>query len=160
MERALAGKIWTILEPVVMQQGYEIVDVEVHGTRRAVLRVFLNSPQGISIDKCAEFARIFSDLLDVEDPIKVAYQLEVSSPGLNRPLRKPEHFKKAVGETVTLKAVQPDGRYKKMRGVLTEAHDDRFVVQEGKEQHTVALADVVTANVVYDFSKMNEVKED
>ena len=149
MQRELADKIWTILEPVVQQQGYEIVEVEVHGNRRSVLRVFLDGPSGIGIDKCAEFSRLFSDILDVEDPIKNAYDLEVSSPGLNRPLRKLAHFKKQIGEEVQVRASTPDG-LRKFRGKLKEVHDDKIVLGDGR---TIPFGDIDAANVIYDFKR-------
>ncbi|MCC6809714.1 MAG: ribosome maturation factor RimP [Deltaproteobacteria bacterium] len=153
MDRTLAQKLWEMLDPVVAHQGYEIVEVEVHGSRNVIVRVFIDGPSGITIDKCAEFSRLFSDLLDVEDPIKARYTLEVSSPGLDRPLRKPAHFKKAVGQQVQLKYGPPGDKLTKLRGALVAADEASIeILDQMGSKHSVNIADVFAANVVYDVA--------
>lgn len=150
MERATAQKIWTLIEPLVTHDGHEIVDIEVHGSRHVVVRIFLDKEGGISLDSCAEFSRKIGHLFDVEDPIKAAYTLEVSSPGLNRPMRLPRHYKAQIGQEISLKIEGPGGKLQKLRGRLSAATDESITVEEQKDRvHTVKLADVSTANVVY-----------
>lgn len=151
MDRTLTQKLWGMLEPVVQHQGYEIIELEAHGAKNGIVRVFLDGPNGITLDKCAEFSRLFSDLLDVEDPIQGRYTLEVSSPGLNRPLRKPQHFQKAIGQEVQLKYGPPGAKLTKLRGKLTAADERSIQVQDQVgSTHSVTIADVFAANVVYD----------
>jgi ribosome maturation factor RimP len=153
MDRALSQKIWDLLESIVAKQGYEIVELEAHGSKNGIVRVFVDGPSGINLDKCAEFSRAFSDLLDAEDPIKGRYTLEVSSPGLNRPLRKPEHFKKAVGQEVQLKIERPGGKLAKLRGKLHAADEASIQVKDQMgSMHTAKIAEVHAANVVYDVA--------
>jgi ribosome maturation factor RimP len=150
VEKQVAQKLWTLIEPLVAHQGYEVVDVEVHGNRNAVVRIFLDGPNGVNIDKCAEFARQISDLFDVEDPIRSHYHLEVSSPGVNRPLRLPKHFLAQVGQTIALKVDLPGGKVQKLRGKLVSATDDAIEVEETKDRvQKVKLADIITANLIY-----------
>jgi ribosome maturation factor RimP len=150
VDRQSAQKLWTLIEPLVTHDGHEIVDIEVHGSRHVVVRIFLDAPGGISIDKCAEFSRKIGHLFDVEDPIKAAYTLEVSSPGLNRPLRLAKHFAAALGQVVALKVEGPGGKLQKLRGRLSAATGESITVEEQKDRvHTVKLTDVSTANVVY-----------
>jgi len=95
-------KMIALLEPLVEQLGYELVDIEwVSAPRSATLRIFLDLPAGreghIGIEDCECVSREVSALLDVEDPVAGAYNLEVSSPGFDRVLRKPAHFERFVG---------------------------------------------------------------
>ncbi|MDH5511786.1 MAG: ribosome maturation factor RimP, partial [Gammaproteobacteria bacterium] len=90
-----------LLEPGVSAMGFELVDVEVAGSHHnPTLRVYIDSPRGVNVDDCASVSRQLSALLDVEDPLPGHYTLEVSSPGLDRPLVKPEDFRRYIGETI------------------------------------------------------------
>jgi ribosome maturation factor RimP len=160
MERAVAQKLWPLVEPLVTHQGFEVVEIEVHGNRNAVVRIFLDGPDGISIGKCAEFSRQISDMLDVEDPIKSHYTLEVSSPGFDRPLRKPAHFLKQVGHTVAFKLEAPGGKIEKIRGKLVAAAEETVTIEEQKDRtRVVKLSDVHSANLIYAWDKQPARKE-
>jgi ribosome maturation factor RimP len=96
------------LEPILVRDGYELVEVEwVRGAGRFTLRVFIDKPGGVNIDDCQLVSRTIEPVLDVEDFIEPAYDLEVSSPGLDRPLRTPEHFARYAGQRVQVKAYGP-----------------------------------------------------
>jgi ribosome maturation factor RimP len=96
------------LEPVLVRDGYELVEVEwVRGGGRFTLRVFVDKAGGVNIDDCQAVSRTIEPILDVEDFIEPAYDLEVSSPGLDRPLRTPEHFARWAGQRVHVKAYGP-----------------------------------------------------
>jgi ribosome maturation factor RimP len=101
-------KVRQIAAPLAAQEGMELVDVELGGPGgRQTLRVFIDRQGGVSLDDCSAMSRAVSAALDVEDPIAGAYDLEVSSPGLDRPLRTPEHFQKYQGERVKVKTYAP-----------------------------------------------------
>jgi ribosome maturation factor RimP len=107
--RARDGLV-AMLEPVVQGMGYELVGVEFDGHQR-VLRVYIDSPDGIAIEDCSKVSYQLSGVLDVEDPIPGRYQLEVSSPGLDRPLFELEHFERFKGSMVRLQLSRAlDGR--------------------------------------------------
>ncbi|MCB0988353.1 MAG: ribosome maturation factor RimP, partial [Acidimicrobiales bacterium] len=95
-----ATRVRELVAPSVSEAGAEIYDVELAG---GILRITLDRPDGVSIDLIAAVTRAVSRLLDEADPIAGEYTLEVTSPGLERPLRTPEHFVRAVGSTVTVK---------------------------------------------------------
>jgi ribosome maturation factor RimP len=96
------------LEPVLARDGYELVEVEwVRGGGRFTLRVFIDKPGGVNIDDCQLVSRTVEPILDVEDFIEPSYDLEVSSPGLDRPLRTPEHFERYAGQRVHVKTYGP-----------------------------------------------------
>jgi ribosome maturation factor RimP len=112
MTAPLREKLITLTEPLLGQLGYELVDLEyVPGRTHAVLRVFIDRPEGVGLDDCERASHELSALLDVEDPVPVAYTLEVSSPGLDRVLRTPAHFQRFVGERIWLELrAARDGR--------------------------------------------------
>jgi ribosome maturation factor RimP len=110
-------KVRAIAAPLAALDGLELVDVEFGGPGgRTTLRLFIDRPEtpetpdkpgGVSLEDCSTFSRSVSAALDVEDPLEGAYDLEVSSPGLDRPLRTPEHFAKYAGQKVRLKTYGP-----------------------------------------------------
>jgi ribosome maturation factor RimP len=112
MAMALREQLIALTEPLLGQLGYELVDLEyAPGRRHAVLRVFIDKPQGVGLDDCEHVSQELSALLDVEDPVPMAYTLEVSSPGLDRVLRTREHFARFVGERIWVELrVARDGR--------------------------------------------------
>ena len=103
-------KINTIVEPAINGMGYELSDIEVkqHG-REKLLRLFIDKPDGISLDDCESVSRQVSLLLDVEDPISEDYVLEISSPGLNRTLKKYDHYQKFLNSEVKIKLLPTIG---------------------------------------------------
>jgi ribosome maturation factor RimP len=105
-------KLMALSEPLLAQLGYELVDLDyAAGRRHALVRVFIDRPQGVGVDDCERVSHELAALLDVEDPVPIAYTLEVSSPGLDRVLRTPAHFQRFVGERIWLELqVARDGR--------------------------------------------------
>ena len=147
-----------LLEPGVNALGFELVDVELAGQgRHATLRVYIDNPQGVDVEDCADVSRQLSALLDVEDPLPGGYTLEVSSPGLDRPLVTPAHYRRFAGETVKLLLARPlDGGRRKLKGRLLEATDDHVVIEaEGvggvPERFRLAYADIERARLVPKF---------
>lgn len=143
-----------LLEPGVSALGFEFVDAElVGGSHRPTLRVYIDNPQGVDVDDCAAVSRQLSALLDVEDPLPGGYALEVSSPGLDRPLVTPAHFRRFVGETIKVKLAQPLAGRRKITGCLAQAGDDHAVVEAAGvggaiERLTLAYADIERARLV------------
>jgi ribosome maturation factor RimP len=133
--------------------GFELVDVELAGGGRSpTLRVYIDSPVGITVDDCADVSRQLSAIFDVEDPLPGSYTLEVSSPGLDRPLVKPEDFRKRLGSTVKLKLRRPDetGR-RNFTGSLIEVSDNGVVVEVDKERFDLPYAAIERARLVPKF---------
>jgi ribosome maturation factor RimP len=103
MAALLREKLMALSEPLLEQLGFELVDLEyAPGRSHAVVRVFIDRPQGVGVDDCERVSHELSALMDVEDPVPVAYTLEVSSPGMDRVLRTPAHFQRFVGERIWL----------------------------------------------------------
>jgi len=114
MDMELLASLEKLIEPIVADYALELVDLELKGDgRRQVLRVFIDKTGGVTLDDCAEVSREISALFEVEDPIEGAYVLEVSSPGLDRPLKKLRDFERSAGKLVKLRThelLDPDGR--------------------------------------------------
>ena len=138
-----------LLEPTVERLGYEIADLELKlGGRGGVVRVFIDHPDGIGLDDCEKVSRAISALLDVEDPIPGHYDLEVSSPGLDRKLTKPAHFHRFTGETLKVRMRFPIEGRKRFRGTLVSSDDENIVVDVDGESHTLPMATIDTARLV------------
>jgi ribosome maturation factor RimP len=155
----IAERARRVLDPVIERDGFELVDVEWAREGHAwVLRVYVDRPGGVTIDHCQELSRTLETILDVEDFIEPAYSLEVSSPGVNRPLRKPEHFQKFAGERVHVKAFGPiegsapgQAPRKNWTGVLRGFADGMVEVDVDGTLHRIPLEKIAKANIEYDF---------
>ncbi len=153
---AVAQRVWGLAEPVVVTAGLELVDVQYRPEGgRAVLRLLIDRPSGgVTIDELARVSRELGHVLDAYDAVPGRYQLECSSPGVNRPLLKPDHFRRAIGQRVSVRMrTARDGR-RQFRGVLVAAADDAVTVDDPDAGRAVLpLVDVERANVEFDFSR-------
>ncbi|WP_423823803.1 ribosome maturation factor RimP [Salinisphaera sp. SPP-AMP-43] len=108
-----------ILEPVVTDLGYELWHIESVGSgNNAVLRLYIDSPEGIGIEDCEKVSHEVSAALDVADDGSAAYQLEVSSPGLDRPLATAEHFERFIGQRARVNMFAPVAGQRKFKGLI------------------------------------------
>jgi ribosome maturation factor RimP len=140
-----------LLEPAVERLGYELTDLEVRlGGKGGVIRVFIDKPEGIDLDDCEKVSLAVSALLDVEDPVPGNYNLEVSSPGLDRKLTKVEHFQRFVGETVKVQMRFPIEGRRRFRGTLVSSDEENIVVEVDGESHSLPLKTIDTARLVPD----------
>ena len=144
-----ADELTRLLEPTIEQLGYELADLEVKlGGRGGVLRIFIDQPEGIGLDDCEKVSLAVSALLDVEDPLPGHYNLEVSSPGLDRKLTKTEHFQRFEGETLKVSMRFPiDGR-KRFRGTLVSSDDENIVMEVDGKSYSLPIATIDTARLV------------
>ena len=141
-----------LAETLVVSEGMELVDLEYRRQGpRWVLRLFIDKEDGVTIDDCANISKELGDLLDVKDIIPQAYVLEVSSPGLNRPLRKKEDFSRFAGRKVQLRLVTPMEGRKKIVGNLVGIENETVIVVASEGRCSVALKNIDRANLVYEF---------
>ncbi len=133
-----------LIDPLVSADGLELVDVE-HGP--GLLRVYLDREGGIDLDAITRASEQISDLLDVHDPVPGRYTLEVSSPGLERPLKTPTHFQRFVGQRVSIKTKAGVPGDRRFAGVLEAADDDGIVV-DGRR---LAYRDLEKAKTVFEW---------
>ena len=138
-----------LLEPTVERLGYELVDVEARvGGKGGLVRLYIDKPDGIDLDDCEKVSLAVSALLDVEDPVPGNYNLEVSSPGLDRKLTKVEHFQRFTGETVKVQMRFPIEGRRRFRGTLLSSDEESIVVEVDGEPFSLPLKTIDTARLV------------
>jgi len=138
-----------LIEPVVVALGYELVAVEYRrGTRSSLLRLYIDGPDGVGLEDCTRVSHQVSGVLDVEEPIAGPYTLEVSSPGLDRLLVKPEDFRRFAGQLVKVRLhALVEGR-RKIVGMLKGIEQDHVLVAEEDREWRLALSDIDQARLV------------
>jgi ribosome maturation factor RimP len=138
-----------LFEPVVESMGYELVGVEFHGSEHhGTLRVYIDQQKGITVDDCAIVSRQISAVLDVEDPIAQAFDLEVSSPGINRPLFKLVDYEKYTGSNAKIKlAVGLNGR-KNFSGILQGTDNQNVLITVDNEAFELPFHDIAKAHLI------------
>ena len=151
----LSRQLYEILEPAVRGMGYDLVRVRYSGTQaRPVLQIMAERPDGsMDVEDCAELSRAVSALLDVEDPIRGEYELEVSSPGIDRPLVRREDFERFAGFDARIELTRPrDGR-RRFKGRLKGLDADTVLLEvtgQGPEPviERLALAEIAEARLL------------
>lgn len=150
----LRDRLTNLLEPVVNDIGYELVLLEFSPREGSgFLRLYIDHPEGIGIEDCEKVSREVAATLDVEDAIPYAYRLEVSSPGLDRPLVKPEHYQRFQGEVVKLQMIAPVSGRRRFQGVIVAATDTEVTLETEDGAVTLPLSDVEKARLVPNFDQ-------
>ncbi len=124
---SVSDRVRDLIEPTLATQGLEVVDVE---QRANILRVSIDRPDGVDLDAISTATRLVSEALDRHDIVPGRYVLEVSSPGIERTLRTPDHYRRFVGTTVAVRTVAGTEGDRRLEGILTDADDDGVVVAE------------------------------
>lgn len=137
-----------LLQPALNELGYELWGCEyLSQGKYSLLRIYIDKPDGIGIQDCERASHQISAILDVEDPITGNYTLEVSSPGLDRPLFNPAQFKKYIGSSVNLKLYQPVLKKKKLNGTIISVDDESVLIENKKERSEVLFSNIAKANL-------------
>ncbi len=145
-------KAEALISPIVEKYGFELVDVEyVKEGSSFYLRAYIDKTGGITVDDCETVSREFSDKLDEADFIEEAYIMEVSSPGLGRPLKKEKDFKRSIGKEVEIRTYRPIDREKEFYGIL-KAYDENSVTIDCEEkERTFQKAEIALIRLAFDF---------
>lgn len=156
IKQTVEARAQELLEPIVAGEGLELLEVEFVREREGwVLRLFIDRPGGrVGLDECSQVSRAVDTVLDVEDLIPYEYNLEVSSPGVNRPLKKPAHFERVRGRKVKVKTFGPLGEppRKNFTGTLTGVVADAISVDvEGAGSFRIPFKDIAKANLEFEF---------
>jgi len=148
-DRAVAAEVRRLSEPVCAVEGAELVHVEYQREARGrVLRLYIDRPGGVTLDDCARVSRQLGDLLDVQLETEGPYRLEVSSPGVDRPLGLPTDFDRFKGREATIRTVRPrDGR-RQFKGELGGMVDDDVVLQAREGTFRIPLEEILRARLV------------
>jgi ribosome maturation factor RimP len=155
-------RLIAVIEPVVRAHGAELVDFELKNEHGWVLRVYVErlgalaermttKQAAIDLDLCSHIARDLSPALDLADPIPHRYNLEVGSPGLERPLKKPADFERFGGEKAKLKLKNAVAGQKVVVGTLGPVKDGALALVDGGRTHAIPIEDVLSAHLVFEF---------
>ena len=158
---SIAERVEALVEPCITELGYRIWDVEyVKEGAEWYLRITLDSDDGIDIDDCEKVSRAINPIIDEADPIEDFYYLEVSSPGLERVLRKPEHFEASLGSEVEIRLFAPDENKKKSyNGILSAYDEESLIIDMDQTSQKIPMSKISKVQTVFDFSSIN-MKED
>ena len=143
MPATLRERLIALIEPLVGGLGYELVDLEhTSGRGSAVVRLFIDCPEGVGLADCERVSREVAALLDVEDPIPTAYTLEVSSPGFDRVLRTQAHFARFVGSRVAVELTAPREGRRRYTGTLLSADDSGIALEVDGQRVTMTFVEI------------------
>ena len=149
------SRIWEVATQIADGEGMEVVDVELRpeGSRRGrVLRLYLDKHGGPNIDELGRVSRQLSDLLDTQDIVEGSYTLEVSSPGINRPLKKPEHFQRFIGKRVRVRTGDMIEGRRSFLGILNEVSGERIKIEVEGKQYEIPFSMIEKSNYEHDWS--------
>lgn len=156
-----ANEVWNMVEPVVSSLGLKLFDVEIPGGENGILRIFIvrengrsdTKDAGITVDDCAQVSRTLSDTPGFEESLPDRWLIEVSSPGVNRRLGRPEHFVGAVGERVKVKWQVAEKQYGVVKGVLSSFDGTQMVIEdeESKSPVHIQLSQIREARIDFNF---------
>lgn len=148
-------KLNELLQPLVEDLGYEFVGLEYNSSgKHSVLRIYIDSKDGVGIEDCETVSRETAALLDVKDPIKSHYTLEVSSPGLDRPLFKRAHYEEFTGNVVQINLYAPQDGRRKFSGVILKAADSSVSIEQDGLEVTLDYDNIAKAKLVPDYEKI------
>lgn len=151
METATMAKVRQLVEPVLTELGLELVELQLRNEQIGlILRLIIYKQEGISLDDCATTSRTIGHLLEVEDPIGRPYHLEVSSPGLDRPLTTARDFVRNMGQKVEIKLLVA-GTKRNVIGVIADVNETTVTITVDGAPDQIALADIVKAMLVIEF---------
>ena len=144
--------LWDLFEPVISGMGYELIEIEhFPNPKHGVLRLYIDKEGGVDVEDCSNVSRQISALIDVEDPVSGQFNLEISSPGLDRPLRRVKDFQRFTGSLVKIKTVVPMDGQRNFKGRLLKADDDVLVIETDTEEISMPMSAVDKARIVPEF---------
>jgi len=155
---ALRERIRSIVEPSVADEGCELVAVEVAGsTQGQTLRLFVDRPGGVTIEECAAISRAVSPVLDVEEPLSGAYRLEVSSPGIDRPVERAEDFARFIGFRAKIRLL-PGAERRRYTGTLQGIDGETVHIDVDGETFALSLPEIDRVRLVLDLDEFTELQ--
>lgn len=151
----LEQRIEEIITPALVDKGFRVVRVQLKGSKRKTLQIMIErlDDTNLTIDDCAHASHTVSVLLDVDDPVHEPYILEMSSPGLDRPLTKKDDFKRFAGSMIKIELIAPHEGSRKFRGLLLGVEKDmvKIELEDQKEVAEFAISDIQRAKLIPDY---------
>ena len=152
---AIVERVWRLAAPLAAQEGMEIIDIEFRregGRAGRVLRLYLDKEGGPNVDDISRVSRALSDVLDAENAIDAAYTLEVSSPGINRPLKRPEHFVRFLGKRIRVRTRDMIEGRRSFLGILSDVAGDKIVLAQDGKDYNIPFSIIEKSNYEHDWS--------
>ena len=150
------ARVEGILKNTINNLGYDIYDIQyVKEGQNNYLRIFIDKDGIKDINDCEKVNNAINDILDKEDPIKDSYFLEVSSPGLERVLRKKEHFEKQLNSEIFIKLFKAVDGMKELTGILTSVNDENISIQSNGTEYNVEFKNISIAKTTFDFESID-----
>jgi ribosome maturation factor RimP len=152
---AIVERVWRLAAPLAAQEGMEIIDIEFRregGRAGRVLRLYLDKEGGPNVDDISRVSRALSDVLDAENAIDTAYTLEVSSPGINRPLKRPEHFARFLGKRIRVRTRDMIEGQRSFLGTLSDVSNDKIVLAQDGRDYNIPFSVIEKSNYEHDWS--------
>jgi ribosome maturation factor RimP len=155
-----SGKLTGLLKPLVEDLGYEFVGID-HSSnpKNAVLRIYIDTDEGIMVEDCERVSREVAALLDVEDPITGRYSLEVSSPGLDRPLFTLEQFERFSGQEAKVTLFAPEDGRRKFHGRILGCEEDQVLIEQDGVEVALKMSNIAKARLVPDYDRLFKAQE-
>lgn len=147
----MRNRLFGLLEPVLAGLGYELIEVEFSpASSRALVRLYIDRADGapVALDDCERASRAIGKVLDTQDPIEREYQLEVSSPGFDRPLRTAAHFARFAGSEARIELAEPIEGRRRFRGRLGRVEDGKVMIEVDQREWKLPLAGISKARLV------------
>ena len=152
----IEAQVQELLEPIINNSGYDLYDViYTKEGKDYYLKIFIDKENGIGIEDCEKVNELINDILDEKDLIPESYFLEVSSPGLERLLRKEKHFLSNIGKEIIVKLYRPINKKREFIGILKSFENNKIILEVEKETIEFELKDTVSCNTVFNFEGGN-----
>ncbi len=152
MNNNIESKVTELLENIIIDLGYELYDVlYVKEGKDYYLRIVIDKPEGIDINDCEKVNNAINDILDEVDYIKEQYFLEVSSPGIERVLRKEKHYINQIGNEIDVKLFKPIEKQKELIGILTEYNSNEITLKVDEKEIKIDLKDIALAKTIFNW---------
>ena len=152
MTETLIESIRELVEPLILSEGIELVDIECHQESRGwILRIYVDSKGGLTLSHCSSLSEQIGDLFEVKDIIPHSYTLEVSSPGLNRTLKREKDFIIYVGETIKVKTSKPIDQRRNFKGKLLGYREGKVMLSSDNQELFIPISLISKANIQYKF---------
>ena len=149
------AKLNELLQPLVEQLGYEFVGLRyMNNPGQSVLRIYIDQPEGVGLEDCEVVSREVAALLDVEDPISGHYTLEISSPGLDRPLFTPAQYERFLGEQVQVSLFAPEQGRRKFKGRIAAVDENTVSVEMDGAEWALNFGNIAKARLVPDYDQV------
>ena len=159
MSKALIESIRELIEPIIISEGIELVDIEYRRESRGwVLRFYIDKEGELTLDHCSHLSKQIGDLIEVKDLIPQGYILEVSSPGLNRPLKKEKDFIAYVGNYIKVKTFKPIYQKKNFQGTLLGYKEGKVMMSSDNQEIHIPFPLIAKAHIHYQFPELGKEK--